>query len=280
LKFVPIERVCLRDEPKRIAEMFDSGDLHPCIVTDAAAEWPARDKWTLDFFALRYGSEVGVAPLGFTVRATPGKATLLGAFIEHLGEPYDALPGVWVGTEGKPPEFDEARVWSFSWEPFRNHPALFDDIAPFPAAVPNMTASLPRDVYDALESIQRRNFNAIYISRSNTVTPLHSDWHHTFGCLVQFEGRKKVILLPSGTDEGLDHREFDPENPDEHRWPAIRDVTPHYTRSEDHSITLSHNFFNLVNFDAYMRCVREDAATAPDKARLFEEIRPQFARDS
>lgn len=175
LKFVSIERVSLRDEPHWLAEMFDSGAFRPCIVTDAAAEWPARDKWNLDFFASRYGSNVGVAPLGFTVRATPGKATLLGAFIRHLGEPYDALPGVWVGSDGKPPDFDDARAWSFSWEPFRNDPALFDDISPFPPSIPNMTASLPREVYDALESIQRRNFNAIYISRKNTVTPLHSD---------------------------------------------------------------------------------------------------------
>lgn len=297
MKFVPIERLSLQDDPKRIADIFGSGPARPCIVTDAAADWPAATKWNLDFFASRYGSYVGVAPLGFGVRATPGRATLLGAFIQHLGEPYEAIPGVWVGTDSEAPASSDARGWSFAWEPFKNDPSLLDDISPFPSAIPNMTASLSPDVYDALESIQRRNFHAIYISRRNTVTPFHSDWHHTFGCLVQFQGRKKVVLLPSDADEhSIAH--FDPEKPDYASFPRMRYRTcytgvleppemliippdwPHYTRSEDHSITLSHNFFNRSNVAAYMRCVREDAAKSPEKARLLDEITVELAGDA
>lgn len=271
--------------------MFASVPDRPCIVTDAAAEWPARSKWNLDYFASRYGSNVGLAPLGFGARKrTRGKATLLGAFIEHLGEPYDAIPGVWVDTDAKSAMLDDALAWSFDWEPFRSDPALFDDISPFPSAIPNMTANLSRDDYDAMESIHGRHFDAIYISRRNTVTPLHHDWHHTFGCLVQFHGRKKVALLPPGPYRPSGEDGFDPESPNYDLYPAMRDqpihmdvlqpfemliIPPdwlHYTRSEDHSITFSHNFFNRSNFDAHMRCVREDAAKSPEKTKLFDDI--------
>jgi hypothetical protein len=291
LKFVAIERLSLRKDPERAADAFESGPACPCIVTDAAADWPAREKWNLDFFASRYGSSVGLAPLGFGLRSkTPGKATLLSAFIEHLGEPYDAIPGVWVGADPKAAAVDDGLAWSFEWEPFKNDPGLFDDISPFPSAIPNMTANLSREVYDALESIHRRHFDAIYISRKNTVAPLHRDWHHTFGCLVQFNGCKKVVLLPPGTYQPLPGAGFDPENPDYDHYPAMRDrlaytdvlepwemliIPPdwvHYTRSEDHSITLSKSFFNRSNFEAHMRSVRKDAARSPEKAKLFEEL--------
>lgn len=291
MKSVPIERLSLREDPQRAAETFEAGPALPCIVTDAAAEWPARGKWNMDFFASRYGSNVGLAPLGFGARAKiRGKATLLGAFIEHLGEPYDAIPGVWVGTDRNSAMLDDALAWSFEWEPFRTDPGLFDDISPFPLAIPNMTANLSRDDYHAMESIHGRHFDAIYISRRNTVTPLHHDWHHSFGCLVQFHGRKKVVLFAPGGYQPVPEAGFDPENPDYGLYPAMRDrlaytdvlepsemliIPPdwlHYTRSEDHSITFSHNFFNRSNFDAHMRCVREDAAKSPEKTKLFDEL--------
>lgn len=296
MKCVTIERLSARNDRQGIAEHFEAGAPHPLIVTDAAADWPASGKWNLDFFAARYGGSVGVAPLGFGERLVAGKATLLRAFIEHLDDPYDALPGVWIGAGDKRPSGDELG-WSFTWEPFKNDQALFDDISPFPASIPNMTANLPRDVYDVLEQIHGRQLNSIYISRRNTVAPLHRDWHHTFGCLVQFQGRKTVFLLPPGSYERKDEGDFDPEHPDYWLYPEMRDaiaytdvleppemvVIPpdwlHYTRSEDHSITLSHNFFNETNFAAYRRCLLNDIAKSPDKAELVGKLRGLLETD-
>ncbi|MES2136569.1 MAG: hypothetical protein V4502_05860 [Pseudomonadota bacterium] len=46
----------------------------------------------------------------------------------------------------------------------------------------------------------------------------------------------------------------------------------HYTRSEDHSITLSDNFFNETNLAAYRRCLLNDIAKMPDEAALVDKI--------
>jgi hypothetical protein len=286
----PIERLSAREDGRKIADHFAGGAPHPLIFADAAADWPAREKWNLGFFESAHGSQVGIAPLAFGGRPVRGKATLLRAFIQNLDASSAALPGLWVGTEefASPP--DEAPLWSFLWESFKNDRSLFDDIAPFPPNIPNLTASLPRDVYDALESILGRLLTTIYISRKGTVTPLHRDWGHTFGCLVQFQGRKAVVLFPPTDYERVGDADFDPESPDYLSYPQMRGrpsyeaileptemlVIPpnwlHYTRSLDHSVTLSHNFFNQANFGPHMRFLLREIAKREDKAELFNEI--------
>ena len=289
LTIVPIERLSLRNDRRRIEQIFEHALSHPLIVTDAMSGWPALGKWTLGYFAQTYGSHLGVAPLNFGARAMPGRATTLKVFIENLDEPYSALPGVWVGNDQRVGAY-EPLGWSFAWEPFKNAPALMDDVSPFPAAIANMTASLPKDIYDALQAIHRRRFHAIYISRAGTVTPIHCDWHHTMGCLAQFEGRKKFVVLPPALDDKADESGFDPEDPDFDHFPSMRGRLayssvlepgemlivppdwPHYARSIDHTVTLSHNFFNSTNLAAFMRCVAADAARSEKKATLLEEV--------
>lgn len=282
-----IERVRLRSDQPSVTDCSETSQCGPLIFTDAAADWPASQKWNLDFFASRYGGNVGIAPREFGVRPIAGKATLLRTFISHLDGAYDALPGIWVGADEEPP-LDDAAGWSFAWEPFKNDPSLFDDVSPFPAAIANMTAALPADVREALERIHRTDFHSIYVSRKDTITPIHRDRHHTFGCLVQFQGRKRIIAFPP--DAVSPGRKFNPENPDYHLYPAMRDQIayttvleppemliippnwPHYTRSLDHSITLSHNFFNGSNLGAYLRSLLDDIAKWPDKAELSDTL--------
>ena len=296
LTIAPIERLSLRNDRRRIEQIFEGALAHPLIVTDATTDWPAFGKWGLSYFAQAYGSHLGLAPLNFGARAMPGRATTLKVFIENLGKPYSALPGVWVGNDQRAAA-DEPLGWSFAWEPFKSAPELIDDVSPFPAAIANMTASLPKDVYDALQEIHRRRFHAIYISRAGTVTPIHTDWHHTMGCLAQFEGRKEFIVFPPAGDDKAEESGFDPENPDFDRFPAMRGRLayssvlqpgemliippdwPHYARSIDHTVTLSHNFFNSTNLAAFMRCVEADAAGSAKKAKLLEEVSAHLRLD-
>ena len=280
MDFTPIDRLSSVDGRQAIADLCASGRQRPFVLTDGTAGWPARTKWTLDFFAERYGGQPGIAALEFGVRPPSGKATLLRAFIKHLDDPYADLPGIWLGAERDTATFNQSPGWSFVWEPFKNHPELFDDLSPFPDIVPNMTASLPRDVFNALEQIHQRDFYSIYISRRNTITPLHRDRHNLFACLVQFQGCKKVVLFSPDEGGHTSPAGFNPEAPDFERYPAMRDREgysavlqpqdmliippnwPHYTRSEDHSITLSHNFFNQLNLGDYLRCLIEEMGAA------------------
>ena len=293
---IAIERMSLLDGAA-VAKYFAAGPAHPCIITDAVTDWPAYGKWNFEFFSSNFYNAMGLATLSFT-QTSAGKTTKLGLFIDHLDDPYFDLPGFWIGTDGKPaasaPDFDEARVWSFLWNLFRKHPELRDDIAPFPAAIPNLTASLPRDISEGLERLEGVDFFDLYISRKDTITPLHTDFHHTIGCLVQFEGTKKVVLFAPGDYESPEGPDFDPENPDYQAYPAMLGrlahsavlepgemliIPPdwwHYTRSQAHSMTLSHNFFTDRNLAAYLRGVRESIRNHPDRLRRFERVQEYF----
>ncbi|WP_118857567.1 cupin-like domain-containing protein [Sphingomonas mesophila] len=271
MDLAPIDRLSCAADREAIAARIASAEPRPFIVTDGTARWPARTKWTLEFFADRYGDSPGIAPLEFGVRPPSGKATLLKAFIRHLDDAYTNLPGLWVGPKPEPADPPQSG-WSFSWEPFKHDPALLDDVAPFPEAVPNLTACLPRDLFHALEAIHRHASFSIYISPRDTITPLHRDRHNLFACLVQFQGRKQVVLFApgDGTSDGA-LAGFDPESPDDRLFPTMRGraalggrlepqdmliIPPnwlHYTRSENHSLTLSHNFFNAANLGDYLR---------------------------
>jgi hypothetical protein len=290
LKQAAIERLDGSDTAL-VADYFESGPAYPAILVDAVSHWPALSKWNLEFFSTHFRGDLGIASLRFD-RTRAGKATKLGTFIDHLDEPYDSLPGLWIGTRdaaAAEAEFDERATWAFNWDAFRLHPALREDIAPHPASIPNLVARLPLETADVLEQISSVKFHAIYISRKDTITPLHTDFHHTIGSLVQFVGDKTVILFEPDAYARSDAL-FDPEHPDFGLFPAMRDATAHtgvlkpgemviippdwwhYTRSHDHSVTLSHNFFTPRNRAAFLRCIVEDMERNPEKEALFEQI--------
>ena len=58
------------------------GGGKPVIVTDATKNWPARSKWTFEFFKTAYGSDFARAPLGLYSNAA--KMTKLAAYIDYL----------------------------------------------------------------------------------------------------------------------------------------------------------------------------------------------------
>lgn len=292
MKLTPIERISSK-KTALIAEYFEAGPAYPVILVDAVSDWPALKKWKLKFFSTNFRGDLGVATLSFD-RTRSGKATKLGAYIDHLDEPFSSIPGLWIEDGGRPmltePEFDESFVWGFNWDAFRRHESLFEDISPYPSFIPNIVAHLSPDVMEVLQYICSVKFYAIYISRKNTITPLHSDFHHTIGSLVQFQSDKTIFLFRPEDYKKLDGANFDPENPHFDRFPEMLGclgysailkpgemviIPPdwwHYTRSHDHSITLSHNFFNHRNFSSFIRCIFEDMERSPDKQKLFENI--------
>ncbi|GAA0279966.1 hypothetical protein GCM10009127_21360 [Alteraurantiacibacter aestuarii] len=293
MKAVPIKRMSSGNK-ELVEDYFEAGPAYPCIFPDAIADWPALGKWNLDFFASQYGDEFGIATLHFD-QTSSGKATKLGEFIDHLDAPLADLPGFWIGLGGTPvaqaPDYEERLVWSFRWHPLKKHRELLDDVSPFPATMPNIAARLPRDVYDFLQSISGFDFHSIYISKKHTITPLHYDHSHTIGCLVQFQGNKKVILFPPEDFTNSEAAKFDPVGPDLSAMSEIGDRTGHeailqpgemliippdwwhYTHSHDHSITLSHNFFNRFNFASHIRSVFNDLGDTEDAAQLLGKIR-------
>lgn len=288
----PIKRIS-SGKPGAIANYFGSDPADPAILVDALAAWPALGKWSLSFFASNFGRDFGTIVSGFD--ASSGKATKLGTFIDNLDKPLSSIPGLWVGSDGRPclsaPQYDDRDLWAFKWDPFRRHPELYGDISPYPPEIPNLIAHLDAGTLETLQTILRVDLFSIYITRANTITPVHRDFNHTIGSLVQFQSSKTVFLFRPLDYEQREGQPFDPETPDYGRFPRMRNapaycdvirpgemliIPPdwwHYTRSHEHSLTLSHNFINHLNYRMFMDCLSEDLRRNPQKQALFETIR-------
>ena len=157
MKRIQIERRS-KVVPADIAGHHLRGDGKPIIITDAMENWPARLRWTFDFFKTTYGSDPAVAWLG--LRSGIGKLTTLSAYIDYLDAPLADLPGVWtskdIDEDSRPPR-DQPRqgtspFYLLGWYAFRQHPELYDDIAPAPYFVLDLVSALNPTLRRVFES--------------------------------------------------------------------------------------------------------------------------------
>jgi hypothetical protein len=247
-----------------------SGVGKPVIITDATENWPARSKWTFEFFKTAYGSDLAKVWLG--IGGDPVKVTTLSAYINYLDAPSAELPGVWTGKGGRPLQAVPGRApfYLYGWGGFRRHPELYDDIAPAPYFVLDLVSTLSPALRDALEWPSRREYTAIYIGPEGSLSSLHRDYWSTHGYLAQIRGRKRAILFSPEDSDFLYGGQVDPEQPDFKRFPLFDCATAyeciiepgdtllipanwlHHVRGLEKSITVSHNFFNDSNFTQYM----------------------------
>lgn len=256
----------------------------PVILTDAMDAWPARTKWTLDFFRTSYGSDLSAAPLGLD--GDVGKVTRLAEYIGYLDHLRD-LPGFLVNIEdGRPataaPGPDAPLPYLLHWKAFELHPELYDDIKPAPACIGDFTWSLDPAMRTRFQETCGREYWSVYLGPAGSLSSLHQDFWNTHAYLAQVQGRKRATLFSPADSGSLYGGDVDPERPDAARFPLYERATPyecvlepgellfmpgdwwHHVRGLDKTITLSHNFFNETNFSAHM-------------ARLLRRLAPQAA---
>ena len=271
VKHIQIERKS-KVLPADIAREHLSGVGKPVIITDATENWPARSKWTFEFLKTAYGSDLATAWLG--IGLGPAKVTTLSAYINYLDTPSAELPGIWMDKDGRPAQAVPAQVDSpfylYGWNAFRQHPELYDDIAPAPYFVLDLVPTLSPALRAALESASKKEYTAVFIGPEGSLSSLHRDYWSTHAYLAQIRGRKRAILFSPEDWDFLYGGQVDPEQPDFERFPLFDSATayeciiepgdtllipanwPHYVRGLEKSITVSHNFFNDSNFTQYM----------------------------
>jgi hypothetical protein len=275
VKRIQIERRS-KVSPADIAAEYLHGVGKPVIITDATKNWPARSKWTFEFFKTVYGSDPALAWLG--LGSATGKLTTLSAYIDFLDTPLVELPGVStggdIGKDGQPPRVVTATGTSpfylLGWYAFRQHPELYDDIAPAPYFVLDLVPALNPTLRDILEWTSNKEYTAIFIGPKGSLSPLHRDYWNTHAYLAQIQGRKHAMLFSPEDSDFLYGGQVDPERPDIERFPLFECATAyecvigpgdtllipanwlHHVRGLEKSITVSHNFFNDSNFSAYM----------------------------
>ncbi len=276
VKRIQIERKS-KVSPADIAREHLWGVGKPVIITDAMENWPARSKWTFEFFKTAYGSDPAFASLGFGKAI--GKITTLSAYIKYLDAPSAELPGIWkgkdIGKDGRPPQAGSEGAGSpfylLGWFAFRQHPELYDDITPAPYFVHDLVSALDPALRDIFEWTSNREYTAVFIGPEGSLSPLHHDFWNTHAYLAQIRGRKRAILFsPNDYSDFMYGGQVDPEQPDFERFPLFDCATayeciiepgdtllipanwPHQVRGLEKSITVSHNFFNESNFSQHM----------------------------
>jgi hypothetical protein len=259
--------------PADIAREHLRGVGKPVIITDATENWPARSKWTFEFFKTAYGSDPALASLG--LGSGIGKVTTLSAYINFLDAPLAELPGIWrgkgIGRDGHLPQVaSSAPFYLLGWFAFRQHAELYDDIAPAPYFMQDMVSALNPTLRAIFETASDKEFTGILIGPEGSLSALHRDFWSTHAYLAQIRGRKRAILFSPEDSDFLYRGQVDPEQPDFERFPLFDCATAyecviepgdtllipanwlHHVRGLEKSITVSHNFFNETNFSQYM----------------------------
>jgi hypothetical protein len=261
--------------PEDIAREHLWGVGKPVIITDATENWPARSKWTFEFFKNVYGSDIATAWLGMS---NTGKLTTLSAYINSLDAAWGELPGIWtgkdIGEDGRPPKAALGRASSpfylYGWCAFRQHPELYDDIAPAPYFVHDLVSALSPTLRDVFESTSKKEYTAVFIGPEGSLSALHRDYWSTHAYLAQIQGRKRAILFSPKDSDFLYDGKVDPEQPDFERFPLFDYATAydciiepgdtllipanwlHHVRGLEKSITVSRNFFNDSNLTQHI----------------------------
>jgi hypothetical protein len=249
------------------------GSGKPVIVKDAIEHWPARSKWTFEHLKASYGSDFVSTSLGLLSEF--GKTTKLAAYLDYLDAPDEELAGFWITTKGSKPLRDAPATvkslhYLLDWNAFQRHPELLEDIRPVPYFIADWESTLSPTMREVFEWSSSREYSSVYIGPAGTFSPLHQDFGDTHTYLAQIQGRKQAILFSPDDGEFLYEGKVDPERPDLQRFALFDRATAyecviepgellfmppnwwHCVRALDKSITVSHNFFNDVNFNQHL----------------------------
>jgi hypothetical protein len=269
----------------------------PVIVTDAMGDWPARSKWTFEYFRETYGTDLGTAPL--ELNSQVAKVTRVSAYLDHLNAPSEDLPGFWIETKtGKPlrpqPSSSGAPPYLLGWSAFKKHPEIYNDIKPAPYFVSDLTLALTPTMRDIFEWTYEQEYWSVYVGPKGSLSKLHHDFASTHAYLAQIAGRKKAILFSPDDGQYLYGGDVDLESPDFERFPMFDQATAfecviepgemlfipsgwwHHVRALENSITVSHNFFNETNISEHMAGIFDRVPRLQEGLEKFPEWRAQL----
>ncbi|MCI5081300.1 MAG: cupin-like domain-containing protein [Saprospiraceae bacterium] len=174
--------------------------LKPVIFTDLMDPWPAKNKWTIDFFKETYGHlEV---PLYSNNVSNPGKNYMVPEKVVPLREYLDIL------------ESGPTDLRMFLFNIFRHAPELCDDFS-----LPTIMDGFIKD------------YPFMFFGGEGSKVALHYDIDLSHVFLNQFHGRKRVVLFAPEQSRNIYHHPFtvasyiDVNNPDYQKYPALKNVT-------------------------------------------------------
>jgi len=179
-------------------------DRKPVVFTDLIDHWPAKNKWTIDYFRDMYGHiKVPV----YSPKMSEGGKNYMGPEKKILFREY-----LDIISEGP----TDLRMFLFNI--FRHAPELCHDIKDL-------------DIMDGFI----KNYPFMFFGGEGSYVALHYDIDLAHVFLNQIYGRKRVVLFPPEQSKYLYHHPYtvasyvDVNNPDYDRHPALKNVRGYET---------------------------------------------------
>jgi hypothetical protein len=248
---------------------------HPCVVRGFCEEWPASRQWTsLDHLARAFGHlpVTAGAPQFITHKQARmcQVQTDFGTYLKYVADPdsIDSLfAGKWVKGNAQLFRELERPLYCGNLRLARHsREEVFSEIRPLvPEPVEYVNDDIPY-------YYQSGNHLWLYVSLAGALTPLHQDNNGVMAYLAQLEGRKQATLY-SPADKPHYYKPtlgyLDPLNPNDEEFPTWRQARPwtatlhpgelliwgpswaHHVVTLSRSITVSFDFVNFLNLDAY-----------------------------
>jgi hypothetical protein len=250
---------------------------HPCVVEGFVPLWPAFESWrSYALLTQKFGHHKVTAGAPQFASAA-GKAvcrvrTDFGRYLQYLESPARApelFEGCW--EEGSLHAFEAQGMPLYCGNlPFAKSPddPMLADVRPLlPPRVDCWNSFIPF-------FYQTYNHFWLYVGVAGALTPLHEDNNAVAAYLGQLSGEKQAILFSPSDLEHV-HREeagwVDPLDPDRALFPTFDAAQPweatlrpgqlliwggrwaHHVRTTADSITLSFDFINATNIEAFVR---------------------------
>lgn len=197
LDLSPIER---REKlaPKEFKETYLK-HKKPVVFTDLMDSWPAKEKWSFDFFKNEHG--------------------------DHLVPVYAGTGGKTKGYM-KPDKIITFREYITSIENGENNYRMF--LFNIAKEIPELVSDIkvPKEMMSGF----MKSFAFMFFGSKGSKVRLHFDLDMSHLFLNQFQGIKRVVLFPHAYSKNLYHQPFtvasfiDVNNPDYERYPALKYV--------------------------------------------------------
>ncbi len=171
----------------------------PVILVDLMDHWPARTKWTMEFFKQEYGSLM--VPVFSDNVSKPGKQYMAPDKVIPFREFLESI------------EQGPTNIRMFLFNIFKHAPELCNDF--------NMPTIMDGFI---------RDFPFMFFGGQGSKVALHYDIDLSHVFLNQFHGRKRVVLFPPEQSKNIYQHPFtvasyiDVNQPDYQRYPALRQV--------------------------------------------------------
>lgn len=236
-------------EVERISWPIDCEELmqryfiphRPVVIQNAAASWPALQTWTLEYLGERYGNAYVQHFTG------PDDTAQLIRLNKHLARAYPEPHYVmWCLSD-----FYDALAGDFGLLPFLGDPTM------------DWTLDLPHK--------EQTQLTWIFLGVRGSGIPCHSDRLGQHVVSVQISGRKRWLLQAPDDAPWLYDGDVDLRDPDLGKHPRYLNASPrhdfvlepgetlflpngwwHQTEVLEDSISLSHDFMNRSNADAFL----------------------------